>query len=365
MNNVKLLDKYIMKQLLETFLLGVVIFTSIIFTSDAFLYLVKEITSYGVPFTIALRVIILRLPQVLVLTIPMGVLLSVILTFNKLSANSEITIMKACGISISRLSLPVLVFGILSALLNFSVSEYIVPAADLQAKNLTLWALTQRNIPNGKANFSFKELDQDGRLIRLFYIDNYTNKKLQGITVLDMSKEGAVQIIQSKYGDANAEAWNFNQGVAYTISQSGKTLSTTVFNKLKIFTNFNYGKAFKNKGNELNFVDLMKYIENCKKQGDVHLSKLIIQLHEKFAIPITSLLIALIGVPLAMTPPRSRFNRGFLFSLTLIFLYYLIRAFCISLGEAQVIDPAFSAWLPNLIILTTGSFLFYRKAYLL
>ena len=365
MNKAKLLDKYIMKQLLETFLLGVIIFTSIIFASDTFLYLIKEITSYGVPFTIALRIIILRLPQILALTIPMGVLLSVILTFNKLSVNSETTIMRACGISISRLSLPVLVFGILAALLNFSISEYIVPAANLQAKNLTLWALTQRNIPDGKTNFSFKELDKDGRLRRLFYIDNYTNKKLQGITVLDMSREGTVQIIQSKYGNTNAEAWNFNQGVAYTISQSGKALSTTAFDKLKIFTNFSYGKALKNKGSELNFADLMKHIEDRKKQGDVNLSKLVIQLHEKFAIPITSLLIALIGVPLAMTPPRSRFNRGFLFSLTLIFLYYVARAFCISLGEAQIIDPALSAWLPNLIILTAGSVLFYRKAYLL
>ncbi|MFH0702137.1 MAG: LptF/LptG family permease, partial [bacterium] len=343
MKNIKLLDKYILKQLIEAFLLGIVIFTSILFASDTFLYLVKQISAYGIPFKVAFLIIALKLPVILVLTIPMGVLLAAILTFNKLSSNSEITIMRACGISISRLALPVIIFGFAAGLLSFFTNEYIVPSANIQARNLTSWALTQRNIPKGKTNFSFKEMDSNNQIKRLFYVDNYNSKKLQGITVLDMSKKGALQIVQSKYGDVTPDYWNFEQGAMYTISRSGKILNTTVFDKLKLFANFSLLEKYKdNAAKELNFLDLLKYIKYQKQKGNKNLTSFIIKLQEKFAIPITCVLVALIGVPLAITPPRVRFNRGFLFSIMIIFCYYLIKSFSISLGEAQILNPFIS-----------------------
>lgn len=260
-----ILDKLISKQLVEVFLLGIVIFTTIMFASDTFLSLVKQITSYGIPFRIAFIIIILKLPSILVLTIPMGVLLSTIMTINKFSTNFEITAMRACGISLTRLALPVFVFGICAGLLSFTINEFITPAANIQAQKLSNWALLQKNIPEGKNNFSFKELDKDGKFKRLFYIDNYKNKSLNGITVLDMSKKDTTQIVQSKYGNADQEGWEFNKGVIYTVSNSGNVLNTTVFDKLDLYSGF-YSQSLKNasKANELNFFKLAKYIQKNK-----------------------------------------------------------------------------------------------------
>ena len=73
--NMKQLDKYILKQVIEMFIMGVLVFTSIIFASDTFITLIKQISMYGIPFKIAFLIIILHLPSVFVMTIPMGVLL--------------------------------------------------------------------------------------------------------------------------------------------------------------------------------------------------------------------------------------------------------------------------------------------------
>jgi lipopolysaccharide export system permease protein len=363
MERFKILDKYITKQLIETFLLGIIIFTSIMFASDTFINLVKQITSYGISGKVALLIVILKLPAILVLTIPMGVLLATILTFNKLCQNSEITIFRACGISIARLSLPVFIFGLLAALSCFFINELIVPAANSQARNLTMLALMQRNIPEGKSNFSFKEMNENENLKRLFYIDSSKNGRLHGVTVLDVSKKDTLQIIQSKFGTATPDFWDFDQGVAYTLTGSGKIKSSVLFDKLKLYTDLNPTGKMKNKrAKEFNIYNLVKYIKMKKQSGSDDVANLIIQLHEKFAIPATSFIIAIISIPLALTPPRARFNRGFLFSVLILFCYYLLRAFSISLGESEILNPALSAWLPNIIIAVVGGILFYKKA---
>ena len=104
LRHMKQLDKYILKQVIEMFVMGVLVFTSIIFASDTFITLIKQISMYGIPFKIAFLIIILHLPSVFVMTIPMGVLLATVMTLNGLSLSSEITVMRACGIGINRIA---------------------------------------------------------------------------------------------------------------------------------------------------------------------------------------------------------------------------------------------------------------------
>ena len=88
-----------------------------------------------------------------------------------------------------------------------------------------------------------------------------------------------------------------------------------------------------------------------------------INLYDKLALPITTFALAIIGVPLAITPPRVRYNRGFLFSILIIFVYYVIRALSLNLGATGTIHPFVAAWLPVISITLIGGYLFYKKAY--
>lgn len=363
--NLSLLDKYIAKQLVETFLLGIVVFTALISASEQFLYLIKQVSMYGIPLSVAIKMAILQLPYIVVFTIPMGILLATILTFNKISTNNELTIMRACGISLARIAAPVLIFSFSLAVFSFVLNEFVVPAANLKAKSLMMNAVAQKNLPDGRSNFSFKELDRDQQLKRLFYISDYKKKRMEGVTVLDLSNKDTIQVIQSKYGYADPSFWQFEKAVMYTISQ--KVMNTSVFDRMQVFSALDFSEMVKkdDKAKEMNFFGLEKYIKKVEKENlPQELSLLKVMLYEKVALPVTSFLIVLIGIPLAISPPRAKVNRGLLFSIIIIFFYYILRAVSSSLGEAHTIDPLLAAWLPNIVVLTLGSILFYRKAYL-
>ncbi len=362
-NKTTLLDRYILKQVLEMFIMGVAVFTSIIFASDTFITLIKQISLFGIPFKVALMMIILNLPQVIVMTIPMGVLLATVMTLNNLSLKSEITVMRACGIGLNRIAKPIFIFAVVMSIFSFVINESVVPVMAKQSKDLALWALGQKNIPEGKQNFVFKELSEDGGLKRLFYVGYCENKILHNITVLDTSKQGTIQVLQATEGKTSPEGWNFDKGAVYTIGEEGKILNTTLFDESIVKFGLDLSKELnKNVAKEMNFTKLISYLKN-NTADDEQKNILHIELWDKLALPLTTLAFVLIGVPLAITPPRVRYNRGFLFSILIIFTYYLIRALSISFGEAGSLVAFFAAWMPNIILTIFGTYLYYKKVY--
>ncbi len=363
--NITVLDKYLLRQVIEMFIMGVFVFTSIIFASDTFITLIKQISLFGIPFKIALLMIILNLPSVVVMTIPMGVLLSTVMTLNKLSLASEITVLRACGIGLNRIAKPIFIFSVVMCICSFIINETVVPVATKYSKDLALWSLSQKNVPDGKENFVFKDISSDGVLKRLFYVGHCENKTLYNITVLDTSKPGTIQVLQAEEGKTTPEGWDFQKGAVYTVGQEGKVLNTTLFEDSTVKFGLDLSKQLnKNMAKEMNFSKLLKFIAtNINKLDKEQRNIVVIELYDKLALPITTIALVLIGVPLAITPPRVRYNRGFLFSILIIFAYYLIRALSISFGEAGTLAPFLAAWMPNIILATFGSFLYYKKVY--
>ncbi|MBQ7126976.1 LptF/LptG family permease [bacterium] len=357
-NTMKLLDKYILKQVITMFLMGVLVFTSIIFASDTFITLIKQIATYGIPFNIAFMIILLHLPSIFVMTIPMGVLLATVMTLNGLSLNSEITVMKACGIGLNRIAKPIFVFAVIMAFLSFLINETVVPVMTKQSTDLALYAFGQKNIPEGKQNFTFKETKKDGYLKRMFYVGDCIDKTLHNITLIDTSKDDVIQILQAREGTTAPEGWKFRKGAIYTIADNGKTLDTTLFNDTTISFGVDLSREMeRNLAEEHNFVQLLKYISK-ENRPDLR-----INLYDKIALPLMTVVLVLIGVPLAITPPRVRYNRGFLFSILIIFAFYLIRALSISFGEAGSLAPCLAAFMPNIILTAIGIGLYYKKVY--
>lgn len=364
-NKLSLLDKYILKQVIEVFIFGVVIFTSIIFASDTFITLIKQISNYGMPFNVALMIILLNLPSVIVMTIPMSVLFSTVMTLNKLCLGSEITIMRACGIGISRIAKPIFIFATLMALVTFFINETLVPITISQSKTLAMWAITQRNIPEGKKNFTLKELKNGNELKRLFYVENCVDKQFYNVSILDMSDPRTIQILQAKTGNSVEEGWLFKNASVYTISKNNKTLNTSWIGQ----TIADFGVDMKeqinkqNDARDLNFIQLADQINKYSSIDNKIIRTYKIKFYDKLALPFTTIVLVLLGVPLALTPPRVRYNRGFLFSILIIFFYYLIRALSVSFGESGVISPFLATWAPNIILGIVGYILYSKKVH--
>ena len=113
---------------------------------------------------------------------------------------------------------------------------------------------------------------------------------------------------------------------------------------------------------EMNFTKLTKYL-NKKDLTDEDKRALTVQLYDKLALPLATIVFVLLGVPLAITPPRVRYNRGFLFTILIIFAFYVLRALSISMGEAGTIPPYLAAWVPDATLAFLGGILYYRKVY--
>lgn len=360
-----LLDKYIMRQLLEIFIFGVVIFTSIIFASETFTQLIKQISMLGIPFNIAIMMVALNLPQVFVMTIPISTLFAVVMTINKLSLNSEITVLRACGVGIGRIARSVFVFAIVATLASLFINEFIVPATSQMSKHLFIYSLQKKHVPEGKTNYTLKEMKEGNILKRLIYVQQCKNKTLNNITMLDMSDSDQIKLTQAKTGRTSDLDWVLENGIIYRLSKTGKNFSTALFESLEVnFGLENVRNLIKNEASQYNFLNLAKFIhKNNHNYSEKDVTKLRVELWDKIALPLTTLSLALVGIPLALTPPRVRYNRGFLFSVLIIFVYYLIRAFSLNLGEAGKITPFLAAGLPMILIFIIGGILYYRKAY--
>ncbi len=364
-DDLSILDRYILKQLIDVFVLGVIVFTSIIFASETFTQLIKQISLYGIPFHIAIMMIVLNLPQVFVLTIPISTLFATVMTVNDLSLKSEITIFKACGISIERISRPIFCFALVMTLVSFLINELVVPIASVQSKSLAIYSLEQKHIPENKMNFTIKDIDKEGKLKRLFYAQWCKDKTLNNVTVVDISNPKNIQIVQAQKGSTSDYGWKFDDGVIYTISKDGKIFNTSLFEESNVsFGIGDVNEMVKETTSEFNFFKLMRHIKKQKNNLEKKVRlEYEINLFDKLALPATTFALALIGVPLAITPPRVRYNRGFLFSILIIFIYYVIRALSLNLGATGTIPPFLAAWLPVVSIASLGGLLFYKKAY--
>ena len=365
LKNITILDKYVLRQVVEIFVLGVAVFSSIFLASQAFTELIKKIADYGMPPKIAFMLIILNLPAVIVQTIPMSMLLATIMGINKLCLASEITVMRACGIGINRIAKPIFVFAVLMSILSFGVNELIVPATGTMSKNLLAWSIGQKNIPDGKKNYTLKEVKDKYFIKRFFYVENCTKKELDNVSIIDFSNENKTQIIQSTKGETADSGWVFKNASIYTIDENGKLMNTSWVDK----TTVDFGIDVKEdlmKINEFeyNSKQLADYIKNGQFENERERNSYRIMFHQRFSLPITTVIFALIGIPLAITPPRVRYNRGFLLSIGIILIFYLLRAFITyPLGESGILPPVIAVWIPNILIGTIGFFAYKRIAY--
>src|SRR5271163_4426633 len=139
--SIKLLDTYIANEFWQPLLFGIGIVTGVWFGADQLKTIFNLIMKSGVPINMAFMILGLHLPEIIVMTIPIGVLLGTLLVFNRLSGDSEIIALRTSGISFYRIMVAPLVFGILTSLVSFAINEFIVPPANRLSKKLEFLAV--------------------------------------------------------------------------------------------------------------------------------------------------------------------------------------------------------------------------------
>lgn len=196
-NIMRLLDRYILRQLIAPFLFSLAALTSIMLLNQVARRF-GALVGKGLPWSVIGEVFALSIPFIVAMTLPMAVLTAVLYTFTHLAADNEITAIRAGGISIPQLVAPVLVTGVLVAAVNFGFTDQILPRSNTRLRSLLV------DIGRKKPTFELREqvindLGQEGISLRATRIDPISGR-MQGVTIFDLGNQSGRRIIYADSG---------------------------------------------------------------------------------------------------------------------------------------------------------------------
>jgi lipopolysaccharide export system permease protein len=373
---ISVMDRYIFIQLLMPFLFGVGAFSSIVLAIGSLFDLVRQVAEAGLPITVALEVMALKMPLYVGYSFPMSILLAGMMTYGQFSAASEIIAFRSCGISIYRLMVPALVLSIIVTGVTFFFNELLVPVANQRATTTLTSALKQDKPTFKKDNityFEYKEVEKDGKkeqvLVRLFYAERFDGKTMKGLTILDRSQQdkSLSQILnaESAVWNSDKKTWDFSNGTIYLIAPDASYRNIVTFQHQQLQlpkSPFDLAAPDKNP-DDMSIAELMDYADQIRLSGDKKkILSVAVKIQSKLAFPFVCIVFGLIGSAMGIRPQRTGKATNFGVSVLMIFGYYFVMFVCQALGQAEIVSPFFAGWLPTMIGLTTGGWLVWQAA---
>ena len=360
----RILDRYIFQEVVYAFLFAICAFTAVFIGSGTLFRIAKYITDYGASLSSVLKIFIYGLPNIIMWTFPMSMLLATLLTFGKLSSSSEITAMKSCGISFSRIAAPAIFLGVIVTIVAILFNEHVVPWSNTAYNNVVYYEIQGNTELKSQDHIIVKELSGD-RMERLIYAREYKaqDEILEGVTMQVFDDDGKVAHVENAtYAEWRDEKWIMHDGMIYDLSDEQRT-HTMKFDQQILPINASPRQIVREqkKTEELTMSELKAQIAIMKSQY-ADTSKLETELYQRITVPMASLIFALIGVPLGLQPTRTSSSMGFALSVVIIFLYYAVMTLSNAIGRSGALPPIYAVWIPNIIGLIAGVILIYRAS---
>ena len=374
---ISVMDRYIFTQLLMPFLFGVGAFSSIVLAIGSLFDLVRQVAEAGLPITVALEVMALKMPQFVVYSFPMSLLLTGMMTYGKFSSDSEIIAFRSCGVSIYRLILPALILSTIVTGVTFFFNELLVPTSSQRATTTLTRALKQDKPTFKKDNIiqpEYKIVERNGKkeqvLVRLFYAEKFDGKTMTGLTILDKSQaeRGLSQILNAESAvlDSDKNTWNFSNGTIYLIAPDASYRNIVTFKHQQLQlpqSPFDLAALDNKNPDEMSVGESMDYLDQLQVTGDKKkILTVAVTIQRKLAFPFVCIVFGLIGSAMGIRPQRSGKATSFGVSVLMIFGYYLMMFIFGALGQAEIISPFLAGWLPNFIGLAIGGWLVAQAA---
>ena len=377
--SIPLLDRWLFGQIIPPMIFAISAFTIISLSVGVMFDLIRKIVEYGLPVLQAIRALIYSLPSFLVLSFPMAVLLSTLLSYGKLSANSELLALRSLGITKTRIIAPAIAVSIFMTGLTFYFNDNLVPSSNKLAESTLRSGIgSSFNRGKSKRNIVFtrkgsriatatnKPTTINKYLTHIFYASRFENNVMREVTVLDFSREDIKQILTANFASFNKDnsSWIFTDGSIISTDSSGQTTSI----KFKQYTYpfvegpLDLAKVPKD-ASDMSLKEALEAERIYKKVGNLkEIRKIQVRIQEKFTLPCACLVFGLIGSSLgSKSNLRSSKSQGFGLSVILILIYYVMSFVFSSLGVKGLLNPVFAAWLPVLISIGGGIY-FLRKS---
>jgi lipopolysaccharide export system permease protein len=362
----KTLYFYIWKEILPIFFIGLMTFT-IILLMDKIFKLIELIINRGGNVTTILKLLMFIAPSFLTFTIPTAVLLGILLTFGRLSGDSEITAFKASGISLYQLYIPISLLSISAYLITSFLVFYGLPWGNrgfISTLSLIAQSKPDVEVKERVFNDNFKGL--------VVYVDKVPiqGKKMEGILIYDERESEKVNTIFAQEGflisnpSSQEVVLKLLNGNIHRFEPRTKAYQKMQFDAYDLKIEF--GKTIadlqrKLKEHEMSIDEIKEKIKKMKAQGEDPTPQEV-ELHKRYAIPFACIVFALIGVPLGIQPRRSGRSYGFVFSILILLAYYVSLIAFEMLAVRKAVPAVLAGWSPTIMFGALGIYLLVKAA---
>jgi len=352
----RILDRYIVSEVLSFVALTASALTIMLIVRTLF-ELTDMLINERVAWLYVVKLLLYRLPAYLVLTLPMSLLASSELAIGRLSADSEITAMKAGGVSFRRIIIPFLIAALVVSILSFLINDYVVPEANHLSQDIIREIVQKKGPSYIRRNVFFRGTEN-----RYFYVNQFDEKNMimRDIIVYELNGEGSLRTITAKEGMWIADTWKLEKGTIYNYHEGEESAYGISFATLDIILEEDFQKFFKNQRTpqEMSSKKLRQQIDILQQAG-ADTESFEVDLYMKYSVPFSGLIFVLLGVPLGLRVKRGSKATGIIISIVLVFIYYISVSTIRSFGRGGVIIPVLAAWLPNIIFAILGTILIF------
>jgi LPS export ABC transporter permease LptG/LPS export ABC transporter permease LptF len=363
----RILDEYIVVEFLKTFtlVLSGFVLLMLVFT---FFDLVGDILRNHIPMTTVGEYLINLTPSMLYQIAPLAVLIAVLVTFGVLNRNSELIAMKATGISLYRLVVPVVSIAAILAVSLFLFSEYYLPQANRRQEAL-------RNIikgrppqtvlhPEQKWIFGQPHPGEPGRIFYYQFFDPDRNE-FANLSIFEFDPSTFAlsrRIFGARvFWDSGAASWRFQHGWERDISGANVTnyreFRQTSF--AEIHEDPGYFTKEEIQAQEMNFGQLDKYIRDLRQSG-FDTMRLRVALWHKLAYPLVAVVMAVLAIPFALSMGRRGSLTGIAVAIFVALTYFVVDGTFGAMGNVNYLPAALAAWSPDILFGLTGGYLLLR-----
>jgi LPS export ABC transporter permease LptF/LPS export ABC transporter permease LptG len=356
--SMRILTRYILNETFSHSLLGLLIFTFIIFifiphTRQLIELVVRHDLSASSIFTLFL----LPIPSILVLTIPMSVLVGTLIGLSRMAADGEVIAARASGIGISQFVRPVMAFALVGWTLTLWMSLFLAPRA---LRELTRMEV---GLKTSQAPYEIQPrvfIEQFPNL--LLYLEDVTGSgsRWRGVFIADTTQRGALKITLAESGvlvnepGSDRLTLHLGQGTMHEIdTQHPEQYSVSSFTRTAIPIPVEQAESPPLERQTPSSLTLGELLEKVRYPGERQTA--LVELHYRLALPVASLVLALVGLPLGLYTRKGGKAAGLILTVLLVFGYYILMAFGRSLSMQGRLHPALGLWIANLVFAAAGA----------
>ncbi len=359
-----IMDVYVLRTFLFYFLLLLISFVMMteVFT---FFELLGDIIRNNIETSKTTTYLLFLAPQLIYQTTPVSVLVGVLVTFGILSKSNEVIAFKACGVSLHRLAMSILLASLVLSASLFAFDYYYVPEANRKQDAL-------RSEIKGKAPQTYVQPDRKfvyGEGCRIFYYKflDPVQKVMVSPRVyeLDCDSFSMKRMIAAELArwEPNLKRWVFQSGYQrdyngiHAIAYKPFLGSTATFAELTETPDYFLQELIQDK--QMNFHQLWNYIQTLQQSG-LDTTRLQVQYHKKFAVPLFAFIMALLSVPFAFMTGSRGAMAGVGVSLGIAIAYWTVSSVFEQVGNVGQLPPVLAAWSPGALFSLIGVWLLAR-----